>query len=450
MCKHTLYEQHYQPVSAVIEGPETANSEVSVLISSLSSRPSEPCTLGDIANIFSALNSSLESKIGAHFQTLSEKMTGNQATASNQHRNRGSSNPRVNQLQKESRGDSPKRDRRKPNSYAAVAGRFQVSSPNRVPLGAASATTAVNQLQSRQMHSNVTTNKTSEAPWQTQGRNKPRYRKPAPPEFNAKLTKKGTKLAEKEFKILAFDNMSTEQKSCAPINRRWLPETTTAPGAFLLFFKSDEARSKWLKLMPAESELECKIQSSKTYRMTLKGLHKSTELIHIPEYLINENESIQDAVGNNKIQDVLKFVISRDNAHNPEGRINAIIEVSADVRDAILSLPNSRVQCDMARVLATSDSSFVQCYNCLKFGHVAKYCDPKNKPICGFCTESHTFQQCMHKDDPEHLKCHSCTEVNSKDGGSRETNHAAVSFKCPIKDKAQKANDERLRNGYRR
>lgn len=59
-----------------------------------------------------------------------------------------------------------------------------------------------------------------------------------------------------------------------------------------------------------------------------------------------------------------------------------------------------------------------QCLQCMKFGHIAKYC--KNEVVCSICTDKHSFKMC--KEDPKNAKCVNC-------GG----NHVSISNTCPQK-----------------
>ncbi|CAF0997008.1 unnamed protein product [Rotaria sp. Silwood1] len=65
---------------------------------------------------------------------------------------------------------------------------------------------------------------------------------------------------------------------------------------------------------------------------------------------------------------------------------------------------------------ATQNTKPVQCYLCLKYNHVAKYCKTKQQ-ICARCGENHHMDQCSAA--PDLLKCYNC-----------KGNHLATSNDC--------------------
>lgn len=66
-----------------------------------------------------------------------------------------------------------------------------------------------------------------------------------------------------------------------------------------------------------------------------------------------------------------------------------------------------------------------RCYNCNRFGHVAKHC--KNQKSCRNCGGSDH----EHKDCTEGAKCVNCTLANEKYGKNFNTAHAAHDKQCP-------------------
>lgn len=70
-----------------------------------------------------------------------------------------------------------------------------------------------------------------------------------------------------------------------------------------------------------------------------------------------------------------------------------------------------------------------QCYNCLRYGHLSKYC--KNKICCSICTEQHSFKDCTK--DTKNAICFNC-----------KGNHIAISGLCPIKRQKIEENKRKL------
>lgn len=73
---------------------------------------------------------------------------------------------------------------------------------------------------------------------------------------------------------------------------------------------------------------------------------------------------------------------------------------------------------------ASQNSKPVQCFTCMKFNHVAKYCK-SDHPTCARCGENHQLNQCTVADDA--VKCANC-----------KGNHLATSSDCPIYKSQQK------------
>lgn len=66
---------------------------------------------------------------------------------------------------------------------------------------------------------------------------------------------------------------------------------------------------------------------------------------------------------------------------------------------------------------ATQNSKPVQCYVCLNYNHIAKYCKTKQQ-ICARCGDNHRMDQCTANSDA--VKCHNC-----------KGNHLATASDCP-------------------
>ena len=66
---------------------------------------------------------------------------------------------------------------------------------------------------------------------------------------------------------------------------------------------------------------------------------------------------------------------------------------------------------------ASQNTKPVQCYICLQFNHVAKYCKTKQQ-LCARCGDSHRMDQCIAANDA--IKCSNC-----------KGNHLATTNNCP-------------------
>lgn len=71
----------------------------------------------------------------------------------------------------------------------------------------------------------------------------------------------------------------------------------------------------------------------------------------------------------------------------------------------------------------------LQCYKCLKFGHMARNCN--SKPACGHCAGEHDTKDCVSKDLPP-----ICFNCKVHQGFNDDTDHEATDAKrCPILDR---------------
>lgn len=90
-----------------------------------------------------------------------------------------------------------------------------------------------------------------------------------------------------------------------------------------------------------------------------------------------------------------------------------------------------RVAVDHQRIHVDDFSPFIQCHNCLQFGHMKNKC-PAVKPACSYCTEtSHGANECPLREKQGAPKCANCTAHNAKFGATLDTAHRATSNNCP-------------------
>jgi hypothetical protein len=70
--------------------------------------------------------------------------------------------------------------------------------------------------------------------------------------------------------------------------------------------------------------------------------------------------------------------------------------------------------------------SIQQCFNCLTYGHIAKYCRRKHR--CGYCAGDHLTENCKHPKDRTRAKCAVCLE---KKFHEEQAKHYAFDRECP-------------------
>ena len=107
-----------------------------------------------------------------------------------------------------------------------------------------------------------------------------------------------------------------------------------------------------------------------------------------------------------------------------EGKLlrSCIIELPPDCRKKLCSA--SRVFIGMRSCRCADHVTVVQCYNCSKFGHIAKDCKCAT-PLCRYCAGPHPSKDCTTKTS---LCCVNCKESNLSD-----TKHSAFDrLKCTL------------------
>lgn len=101
---------------------------------------------------------------------------------------------------------------------------------------------------------------------------------------------------------------------------------------------------------------------------------------------------------------------------------SVVIETSARVRSALLDL--DRVYIGYAACRIEDHVRVIQCFKCLRFGHLAKECKEPND-VCGHCMGVHETRSCSRT---QKLCCRNCHEAKNND-----TAHSAMDVeKCPV------------------
>lgn len=79
------------------------------------------------------------------------------------------------------------------------------------------------------------------------------------------------------------------------------------------------------------------------------------------------------------------------------------------------------------RISVMDYSPLVQCYKCLAFGHISKYCEHPTAR-CAYCYENHDSRECIKKNSINNHTCTLCKESNKEN-----TQHSAFHAGCPIR-----------------
>jgi hypothetical protein len=77
------------------------------------------------------------------------------------------------------------------------------------------------------------------------------------------------------------------------------------------------------------------------------------------------------------------------------------------------------------RIRVEDISPLIQCFKCLKFGHIHSSCSQEHS-VCAFCAQNHDSREC--KKDGVTKVC-----VNCRNHKRTEVEHSAFDYRCPIK-----------------
>lgn len=100
---------------------------------------------------------------------------------------------------------------------------------------------------------------------------------------------------------------------------------------------------------------------------------------------------------------------------------NIIVEATTKLWAALL---DQKLHIGYQIITAVDQSPLIQCYHCLRYGHLAREC--KGNVTCGYCGDSHDTRLC-NKRDLEPV----CANCKNNDAEPNESRHAAYSSMCP-------------------
>ena len=149
-------------------------------------------------------------------------------------------------------------------------------------------------------------------------------------------------------------------------------------------------------------------------RIIVHGVPRSMSADEIRQEIIAQN--FDDVIGND-LKVIYIFPPKQDKRFT-----SCVLEISPSIRTALLK--NGRIFLRYAACNFADHIRVMQCYRCLKFGHLAKNC--KEKPCCGHCAEGHEMKDCVARNLPP--VC-----INCKHTQGANYRHMATDGKlCPI------------------
>jgi hypothetical protein len=176
-----------------------------------------------------------------------------------------------------------------------------------------------------------------------------------------------------------------------------------------------------------------------TPTVILKGIEKETADDEIIEYILQQNDSIFEVVGQNKDAIKLQRIIKNRKSDNLR---NAVLLVNNDVREVMLS--QERISIGFQRVRVEDSCPLMQCFKCMGYGHSAARCT-ESKDRCLHCAGDHKSFECTKKEQKEEFRCWNCVKMAK--GKTEATKHRANDRECPYRLKMMQRTLERVNYG---
>ena len=145
-------------------------------------------------------------------------------------------------------------------------------------------------------------------------------------------------------------------------------------------------------------------------------------------HILKKNAYAQELVDLNHTLDVVYI-----NANNNERFCTSAIKVSPLIRTKIIFENGGYVYIGNSKCQVSDRFFYKQCYHCQQIGHISKDCpSSKEKPICMYCSESHSTRFCRKKHQKDEHRCVNCAKSRSHDIFSKCTDHNSGSSNCPL------------------
>lgn len=188
-------------------------------------------------------------------------------------------------------------------------------------------------------------------------------------------------------------------------------------------FDTSNQRDETLGKLRDNKDIQVEAARKLRPMMILKGIHEETPVEELTDIIKNQNETIKNSITQN---DDIIFCFKRTNK-NPK-LYNAVFKMAPSVWRCAMNL--ERINVDHQKIHKEEYSPFVQCYDCLQFGHTRAKCTSSDK-VCSHCSSSqHLYKECPLKTKSEAKQCYNCTMYNKKYKLNRNTEHGATSNEC--------------------
>lgn len=170
------------------------------------------------------------------------------------------------------------------------------------------------------------------------------------------------------------------------------------------------------------NKMEIKIPEKKKPKLIIYNISNGIEAEEIERGLIKQYTAITGTTTKGKIN--FRFFTK---SKNPNLR-NAVIEVTPLARKTLLNF--GKVYIGWSRCTINDFISITRCFNCLGFGHIAKYCT-QTQLKCSNCAGDHKHSDCNSSDT--HKTCLNCIQLNLRTRNFKlhvDTKHSAINNNC--------------------
>lgn len=191
-------------------------------------------------------------------------------------------------------------------------------------------------------------------------------------------------------------------------------------------FDTAVQRDETLQRMQPSASIRAEPSRQLKPMIILKGILKHTPLEELTNLIVSQNADIE------ALQPGAEELHLRFERRNRNAKLyNAVFITTPRVWKKIMEL--GRINIDHQRVHVEEFVPLMQCFKCLQFGHLKKYCT-SDVDSCAHCEEnSHTFATCPNKNNQEKANCFNCHNKNQRLKTNSDTKHSPTSDRCPIR-----------------
>ncbi|XP_017473446.1 PREDICTED: uncharacterized protein LOC108364320 [Rhagoletis zephyria] len=150
-------------------------------------------------------------------------------------------------------------------------------------------------------------------------------------------------------------------------------------------FDDTDQRDITLRKLSNVTNLSAENAKSKRPLVIVKGIPKDVKPNELVETIAMQNSTVCKEI--NEDGDI-KLCFQKENRRNNDIMYNAVLEVTAKVRNAVLS--SGRLNIEYMRVNVSDFSNLTQCYKCLQFGHARRKCNSAST-FCSHCAENNQY-----------------------------------------------------------